>query len=74
MQFFKIVRRHPVTGAMVDTYSGAVVYAVGETVEDHSPHGLSVHTTASRATTVVGAVTVMAPKGYAICPSSIQQF
>ncbi len=49
MQFFKIVRRHPVTGALVDTYSGSVVYAVGDTIEDHSPHGLSVHTTASRA-------------------------
>lgn len=49
MQFFKIVRRHPATGALVDTYSGSVVYAVGDTVEDRSPHGLSVHTTAFRA-------------------------
>ena len=49
MQFFKIVRRHPATGALVDAYSGSVAYAVGDIVEDRSPHGLSVHTTAVRA-------------------------
>lgn len=47
--FYKIVRRHPITHQLVDTYSGSVAYAVGETVEDHTPHGLSVHTTATRA-------------------------
>ena len=48
-QFFKIVRRHPADQRLVDTYSGSVVYSVGDAVEDRSSHGLSVHTTASRA-------------------------
>jgi hypothetical protein len=50
-KFFKLVRRHPETGELVDTYSGTVTYSIGQTVEDKTPHGLSVHSTASRALT-----------------------
>jgi len=42
--FYKVVRRHPETGALVDTYSGKLVYVVGAETVDPAEHGLSVHT------------------------------
>lgn len=49
MRVYKVVRRNPDTGGLVDAYTGALSYEVGVTVADISDHGLSVHTTPSRA-------------------------
>jgi hypothetical protein len=48
-KYYKLVRRHPETGQLTDTYSGSLDYSVSALVEDPSDHGLSVHTTAVRA-------------------------
>jgi hypothetical protein len=42
--FYKVVRRHPETGELVDSYTGKLVYAVGAETVDPAEHGLSVHT------------------------------